>query len=170
HVHVRQTRGGIPVWGGEAIVHLNRQGQVTGVTDDFLAKLDVQQLSLRTVSAQQAISTAMKVTGISDRNLSVPASADQWIFRAGKADHLVWRVTLVRTDGSASTSIPVLFLDARSGQVLWQYNNLPTGTGNSMYVGTVTLNTTQVGSTFQLKDPTRGNQQTNDLNHGTSGT
>src|SRR3954467_6807985 len=83
HVHVRQTRGGIPVWGGEAILHLDRAGQVTGITDDFVAKLDVQDLSLRTVSAQQAIHTAMKVTGTPERDLSVPATADQWIFRQG---------------------------------------------------------------------------------------
>src|SRR5689334_3249969 len=33
HVHVRQTHGGIPVWGAEAIVHLDRNGQVMGITD-----------------------------------------------------------------------------------------------------------------------------------------
>ena len=171
HVHVRQTRGGVPVWGGEAIVHLGRDGQVTGITDDFLAKVNVQSLGLRSVSAQQAISTAMQVAGISDKDLSVPPAADQWIFRQGKGgDHLAWRVTLVRTDGTARTSIPVLFIDARSGQVLWQYDNLQTGTGNSMYVGTVSLNTTLSGGTYQLKDGTRGNQQTNDLNHLSSGT
>ncbi|HEY8208213.1 MAG TPA: M4 family metallopeptidase [Myxococcaceae bacterium] len=169
HVHVRQTRGGVPVWGGEAILHLDRDGQVTGVTDDFVAKVAVQNVGLRTVTAQQAINTAMKMTGISQKMLSVPASADQWIFRQGKQDHLAWRVTLVRTDGSLDTAIPVLFIDARSGEVLWQYNNLQTGTGNSMYAGTVTLTTTLSGSTYQLKDGSRGNQQTNDLNHGTSG-
>jgi len=172
HVHVRQTRGGLPVWGGEAIVHLDRAGRVTSTTDDFLARLDIPALSLRSVSvtAQQAIATAMKAAGIVTRDLTVPATADQWIFRHGKADHLAWRVTLVRTDGTAQTAIPVVFIDARSGQVLWQYDNLQTGTGNSMYVGSVPLSTTLSGGNYQLKDGTRGNQQTNDLNHGTSGT
>ena len=167
HLHVRQTHGGVPVWGGEAIVHLDRAGQVTSVTDDFVARVNVQNLGLRTVSSQQAITTAMMATRIAGKDLSVPATADQWIFRHGKADHLVWRVTLVQTENTSNPSIPVLFIDARSGEVLWQYDNLQTGTGNSMYVGTVPLTTTLSGGTYQLKDGSRGNQNTTNLNGGT---
>ncbi len=34
HTKVRQTVGGIPVWEGEAIVHLNPDGELSSITDD----------------------------------------------------------------------------------------------------------------------------------------
>ena len=39
------------------------------------------------------------------------------------------------------------------------------GTGKSLYSGTVPLQVTQSGSTYQLKDPTRGNTYTTDMNN-----
>src|SRR5262245_24292911 len=44
HLHVRQTHGGVPVWGAEAIVHLNRDGSVNGITDGFQAKVNPQHI------------------------------------------------------------------------------------------------------------------------------
>ncbi len=41
------------------------------------------------------------------------------------------------------------------------------GSGQSLYSGTVPLRVTQSGSTYQLKDPTRGNTYTTDLNNKT---
>src|SRR5438874_3826626 len=35
HTKFRQTVNGIPVWGGEAIIHLNEDGSVFAVTDNF---------------------------------------------------------------------------------------------------------------------------------------
>ncbi|HYV48166.1 MAG TPA: M4 family metallopeptidase, partial [Myxococcaceae bacterium] len=170
HLHVRQTHGGVPVWGGEAIIHMDRAGQITGVTDDFVTRVNVRAQSLRPqVTSQAAIARAMKLSKITAHDLSVPAAAEQWIYRTDAGDRLAWKVTLTRTDGTTNTGIPVLLIDAETGSVLFQYDNLQTGTGNSMYVGSVPLTTTLSGSTYQLKDGTRGNQQTNDLAHGTSG-
>ncbi len=39
------------------------------------------------------------------------------------------------------------------------------GTGNTLYSGTVPLQVTQSGSTYQLKDPTRGGTYTTDMNN-----
>jgi Zn-dependent metalloprotease len=62
-----------------------------------------------------------------------------------------------------------VFTDAATGKVLYSYDGIEeaAGTGNTEYSGTVSLTTTQSGSTYQLKDGTRGNQQVNTLNHGT---
>ncbi|MYR86136.1 peptidase M4 family protein, partial [Streptomyces sp. SID685] len=45
-----------------------------------------------------------------------------------------------------------------------------TGTGKTLYSGTVGLNTTQSGSTYQLTDSTRGGHKTYNLARRTSGT
>ena len=59
-------------------------------------------------------------------------------------------------------------VDARSGAVLSSWDEVKNGSGNSMYSGTVTLNTIQSGSSWLLKDSV-GNYTT-DLNGATSGT
>jgi Zn-dependent metalloprotease len=49
-------------------------------------------------------------------------------------------------------------VSAKTGKVLKQWNSLQTvvGTGKSQYNGTVPINTTLSGSTYQMKDATRG--------------
>ena len=61
------------------------------------------------------------------------------------------------------------YVDARSGAVLRREEGIETvdGSGQSLYSGTVPLKVTQSGSTYQLKDPTRGNTYTTDLNNKT---
>uniref|UniRef100_UPI000568FDAB M4 family metallopeptidase n=1 Tax=Streptomyces sp. NRRL S-146 TaxID=1463884 RepID=UPI000568FDAB len=60
--------------------------------------------------------------------------------------------------------------DAATGKKLYEYQGIENGTGNTMYSGTVTLGTTQSGSTYNLTDGARGGHKTNNLNRGTSGT
>ena len=60
--------------------------------------------------------------------------------------------------------------DAATGAKLYEYQGIETGTGNTMYSGTVTLGTTQSGSTYNLTDGARGGHKTYNLNRGTSGT
>jgi Zn-dependent metalloprotease len=59
-------------------------------------------------------------------------------------------------------------VDANTGAVITSWDEVKNGTGNSMYSGTVTLNTIQSGSSWLLKDSV-GNYTT-DLNGATSGT
>ncbi|KQU69234.1 M4 family metallopeptidase [Phycicoccus sp. Root101] len=77
----------------------------------------------------------------------------------------------VLTEGVKADQTPSrlhTIVDARSGAVLTSWDEVVNGTGNSMYSGTVTLNTTLSGSTYQLKDSV-GNYTT-DLNGATTGT
>ena len=66
-----------------------------------------------------------------------------------------------RRAGSRRTSTP------RTGKVMRREQQIETvdGSGQSLYSGTVPLQLTQSGSTYQLKDPTRGNTYTTDLNN-----
>lgn len=41
HTHVQQVIDGVPVWGGEAIVHLNADGTLFTITDDLLDSVAV---------------------------------------------------------------------------------------------------------------------------------
>ncbi len=67
-------------------------------------------------------------------------------------------------------------VNARSGAIIEQWSMLQTvaGTGNSQYNGTVPLNTSLSGSTYSMKDPSRGSGGTygmmaiTNANHGTT--
>ncbi|NED03000.1 peptidase M4 family protein, partial [Streptomyces sp. SID6648] len=46
--------------------------------------------------------------------------------------------------------------DAATGAQLYEYQGVETGSGKSLYSGTVTLGTTKSGSSYQLYDTGRG--------------
>jgi Zn-dependent metalloprotease len=58
--------------------------------------------------------------------------------------------------------------DAATGKKLYEYQGIETGTGKTLYSGTVTLNTTLSGSTYQLTDGTRGGHKTYNKSHTTT--
>lgn len=150
HTRVQQTHGGVPVFGGEAIVHLDANGDKFAVTDNLVdnVRADVTP----TITKRQAIRRALAAAGLK-ASTSEP-KADLFILRVGNQDLLVWRVQLWNEDGSSDTSMPVLFMDARNGSQVYGYDNLQTGSGTSLYSGTVTVNSSLVSTTYYMEDLT----------------
>ncbi len=173
HTHVRQTVNGIPVWEGEAIVHLKPDGELSRITDDMKEGVAISTQS--NFKMAEALNLAMRAKG-GTRVLTEEPTIDQWIFRGEDRDHLVYRVIMPRIDGTAKTSVPVVFIDAQTGEKVFEYDNLQTGTGNSLYSGTVTISTSSSGSTFYMEDPSGRRQGTFNMNNtgntstGTGGT
>ncbi len=60
-----------------------------------------------------------------------------------------------REDGSKGTAMPVIFIDAQTGEKVFQYDNLQTASGTSLYSGTVTINTYLNGATYYMEDISR---------------
>ncbi|MDQ3712481.1 MAG: M4 family metallopeptidase [Acidobacteriota bacterium] len=152
HTKVFQTVNEIPVWEGEAIVHIKSDGSLSTITDNLKDSLVVN--TQPNFSADEAIELAKKMyNGKGD--LTEKPSADLWIYRAEDRDHLTYRVEMPRLDGTEHTSIPVIFVDAQTGENVFEYNNLQTGSGPSLYSGTINISTSSVGSTFYMEDLTR---------------
>ncbi len=152
HTRVRQTVGGVPVWEGEAIVHLKSDGSLSTVTDDMKESVSVNtQPNLSEKDAIRFVENSYR--GKAQETES--PTADLWIYRAADRDRLVYRVTSPRVDGSRGTSVPVTFVDAQTGEKVFEYDNLQTATGSSLYSGTVTFNTSSVAGTFYLEDTTK---------------
>ena len=152
HTRVRQKVGGVPVWESEAIVHLTPQGEVSSVTDELKESVAVN--TQPNFSAQSAINLAARPNGII-KGMREKANADLWIYRAADRDHLVYRVRIDDSSNQKTPSMPVIFIDAQTGEKVFQYDNLQTGSGSSLYSGTVTLNTSSTGGTYYLEDLTR---------------
>lgn len=173
HTHVQQSIGGVPVWEGEAIVHLKSDGDLSLITDDL--KDGVAINTKANLTTEEAVEFAKRIYRGS-RFLTEEPRVELFIYRGWERDHLAYRVEMPRLDGTEETAIPVIFIDAHTGEKVFEYNNLQTGSGNSLYSGTVTIATSSSGGTFYMEDPTGRRQGTFNMNNtgntttGTGGT
>ncbi len=169
HTHVQQLIGGVPVWEGEAIVHLKADGELSLITDELKDSIAVETKPVLT--ADDALSTAKAMYG-GAKYLTEEPTVELYIYRGVTRDHLAYRVQMPRLDGSPDTAIPVIFVDAHTSEKVFEYNNLQTGSGNSLYSGTVTISTSSSGSTFYMEDLTRrmGTFNMNSTGSTTTGT
>ena len=166
HLRYDRTYAGMKVLGGDLVVDESAAGAVDHVTYANTAR--IAPAAAPKLSANVAAADA--VASVAGANLA--RSAPQLVVYAVDTAPTLAYETVVT--GVAADQTPIqqhVFTDAATGKVLYSYNGIEeaTGTGNTEYSGTVSLTTTQSGSTYQLKDGSRGNQQVNALNHG-SGT
>lgn len=155
HLHVQQTFNGVPVFGAEAIVHFDDNNEVAALTDELKSAFRVAN-TIPSFDAETATKLATDIYGCA-KCLTAAPEVDLWILPGGKTDRLAYRVQLRREDGSEETAMPVYFIDAHSGKQLWAYDNLQTatGSGSSLYSGTVSITTYLSGSTYYMEDTVR---------------
>jgi len=137
HTRVQQRFEGVPVFGGEAIAHFRPDGSLFTETDNLLSDISVNVTPL--ITANAAVSRAVAEFGCADC-LKPQRLVDLWVLRQDDSDHLAYRVALERDDVQAK-SLPIFFIDAHSGEVLLRYDNMQSGTGPSLYSGTVSIGT-----------------------------
>ncbi|MFF3007145.1 M4 family metallopeptidase [Kitasatospora sp. NPDC057940] len=182
HLRFERTYAGLPVLGGDLVVHQSARGAVESVDKAVSAQLSLSSLAPQ-IPADKA---AAQATGAVQATVGVAADKDESplaaVHQTGKAELVVWasdgnprlayRTTVegVRADGTPSSQL--LVTDAATGQVLSTHEQVQTasGTGKGVFVGNVPLTTTQSGTSYQLKDATRGGQSTVNLKNKTSGT
>ena len=162
HTHVQQTHQGVPVFGGEAIVHLDAATELEAqpTTDTLVPNVSVSTTPGLTAGDAVGLAKAhYKVKKGCDECLTDVPQADLWVLRHEGEDHLVYRVQLSRLDGTENTSEPVYFIDAHTGALVWSYDNLQTqaatGTGVSLYSGTQPINTYKSGTSYYMEDLSR---------------
>lgn len=137
HVRVRQLHQGVPVFGAQAIVHLNADGQVVAVSDHLIqgVNVDVNPRYAASEAADRAADHAVGGPG----ELTADPQIEQVVFRHQGRDHLAWKVQLHRVRGDARDGAPVVFVDAHTGAPIFAYQNLQTDTctGFTNFYGTV---------------------------------
>ena len=168
HTRVRQTVEGIPVWEGEAIVHLKSDGSLSTITDNLKENISVN--TQPNFSKKEAYYLAIEMYEGKAQLGGGDNKIELFVYRGEDRDHLAYRVETPRIDGSGDSSAPVVFVDAQTGEEIFGYDNLQTGTGSSLYSGTVTISTSQSGSTYYMEDLTRRMGTFNMNNTGTAST
>lgn len=170
--HLRYDRryAGLPVVGGDLVVHRDADGKVRDVDRASRAPLVLSGTTARIPSARagrtargRAVAEGISVAGL-DSRLAVMADPSVVALPL-----LVWEtvVTGVRADGTPSRLH--VFTDAGSGAVLEAREDIHTGVGEGIHSGKVDLDTTPTASGYQLIDPVRGSHAVYDLRGAISG-
>ncbi|HZE33489.1 MAG TPA: M4 family metallopeptidase [Actinoallomurus sp.] len=188
-VRFDRTFHGLPVYGGDLVVHLKPGGSYRAVN---------------TATPAAAVSTSPKVAASAAAGTSraqlhgTVASVGKphlAVWATGRSSQLVWETVVHGVRADRTPSVLHVLVDATKGKVVTQRDEIETllspaqqkateantapapaaaplvgGTGNSIYSGSVPIDLTQSGSTYSMKDPSHGNGFTTNLNHSTSGT
>lgn len=159
HVRFDRTYAGLPVLGGDLVVHSSRDGALRGVSQTLDADLD--GLSTKPAVAAGAARRTAEARFDGDRDVT---RDDLVVYARDGAPQLAYDVVVTGTLPDGSPSELHVIVDATDGRVLDSFDGIEhaTGTGAGFFSGTVPLDTTAVSGGFTLKDPTRGNQYTCD--------
>jgi zinc metalloprotease ZmpA len=170
HVRFARQYRGLKVIGGDLVVHSDRNGAFRDASHTMERQLNLPSTKTgASLSAGRAIKAALDAQPGSTQGIS----PELVVYARGDLPTLAWDVRVFgeKADGTP-TELHVL-VDAQRGNVLESWDDVHTaaaaGTGRSLYSGSVGLTTDLVGSTYNLRDPSRGNNYTINMANRTSG-
>ncbi|MGX1564710.1 M4 family metallopeptidase [Streptomyces sp. NPDC055506] len=170
HTRYERTYAGLPVLGGDLVVESTKADATAAVVKATRAAIK-PATTKAAVSAAKARQQAL-AAGKADEAKSPDINREpRKVIWAASGKPVVAYETVVggfQHDGTPQELHVVT--DATTGEKLFEWEAIETGTGNTVYSGTVDLTTTQSGSTYNLTDGARGGHKTYNLNRGTSGT
>lgn len=168
HVRYQRTYRGVPVLGGDLVVHLTPGGTFRAADvaqSRVLTLATTARLPASAASAAARRAFTGSVAGSGTPRLVVDAH------RATPV--LAWETVVSGTkpDGQTPSRLHVL-TDAATGAVLGVDDEIETvdGTGRSIYSGSVRISTSTATGGYSMVDPTHGSNRTCDLGGKTSGT
>ena len=160
HVRFDRTYRGLPVIGGDMVVH-SRNGQLKGTS--LMLKTAERPSLAATVKADDAMVIAGadfhgKIDNVSSKGLVV--------YAGGAKPVLAHEIRLRGVSDKQGEADMRYFVDARSGKVLDSWNIIHSaaavGVGQTLFLGDVNITTNSITGGYQLVDPTRGGGNTRD--------
>ncbi|GAA3179931.1 MULTISPECIES: M4 family metallopeptidase [Streptomyces] len=169
HTRYDRTFAGLPVLGGDMVVHRAKDGSIKSTTKSTQKTIKVASLTPKisaAAAAQNAHGTAAK--SISAKQTGAQA-AKKVVWAASGTPVLAYDTVVkgVKKDGTPSRMHVIT--DANTGKKLFQYDDIRTGKGESEFSGTVDLTTTKDGSNYTLTDGERGGHKTTNLENAEDG-
>lgn len=163
HVRFARDYRGLPVIGGDLVVHQDNLGALRAMSRTLR---DMPALSTRPrVDAAAAIAAARVAFGAEP---FVAPTAKLSVYARGGQPRLAWDVKMIgMADGRPSRAR--LIVDARTATLVDRWDDLQTvdavGTSVSLHSGTVSIHADhQADGTFALRDTTRGSHEVYNLN------
>lgn len=135
HTWADQLFGGHAVWGGEAIVHLKKDGSLSSVTQAAL--LELRAPVEPRVSPEEARQIAEGYVLATVGALSPePTTLQLYVMRFRETDRLAYEVQIgTIEDDRIGMSLPLVRVDAVSGEVFDSYDSIQHGIGQTLYAG-----------------------------------
>jgi Zn-dependent metalloprotease len=169
HVRFDRARQGVPVLGGDLVVHQAPDGSLRGVSATTRKAL---RLSLSPeVSQEEAARAAFSAAGNRPVRTDTPHLAVDSREEEQAPPRLVWSVTVFGTQADGTPSELASLVDAHSGRVVDAVEQVETaGDDLGLYNRSVALTTTaSPDSGYTLTDASRGGNYTTDMAHQTTG-
>ena len=180
HVRFQRSYRGLPVIGGDFVVH-SRNGQLRNVSQS-LRSASRPNLVAKFGSDEAIVEAGAR---FGSKFFGAPTSR-MVVYARGASPVLAHEVVFNGIKADQTETEMHYFVDARSGRILDQWDTVQTarpgpggggcagaaaavGSGKSLTAGTVVLNTTKCGTSYQLVDSTRGGGATHNMSMKTSG-
>jgi len=170
HTRYERTYAGLPVLGGDLVVHTPLDTGTFSTTYNNNRHTVSVPTTTATVAVATAKTKAIAAAKAADAVKPAVTGARKVIWAGTGTPKLAWETIVSGLQDDGTPSKLHVITDAVTGAKLSEYQGVETSTGNSQYSGTVSINTTLSGSTYQLYDTTRGGHKTYSLSNGTSGT
>ncbi|MFF0392950.1 M4 family metallopeptidase [Kitasatospora sp. NPDC004615] len=167
HVRFDRTYRGLPVIGGDLVVHQDARGKLA---DSSRAKgHDAAVKSVvPAVSPQRGAAAALgQAQGIS----GATATPELVVWAADGTPRLAWQTTISGEGKQGQPAGRIVVTDANTGEAIESYDSEQSaaGTGHSEYTGDVRIDTTQqADGSYTLTDPVRGHLTKDAKNLGAS--
>src|SRR5512146_820295 len=123
HVRLDRTQGGVPLFGEQVIVHLDKSGRLAGVTGSLEAP-QIHASARSAVTAEQALATAKDAFHGEFKLDPEKAPTAQLVLYKGAdgAFRKAFRVEVTNLQGQAQPLKMNYMVDAESGKVLRKFN------------------------------------------------
>jgi bacillolysin len=153
HVRLQQMVRGVRVLGAELMAHYDRTGALRVVDSTYVPELSALDINPSLTAAQAADAALLHARANSFVDIAATANDPELVVVQMNAVHLGYTLE-VHDDGARR----VYVVDAHTGDILKTYNALQsvTGTGNSSRNVSRSIEVTQEGGRYVLKDTTRG--------------
>lgn len=166
HVRYDRTYRQLPILGGDFVLHLAKDGTYRSASRATKGAISLSGVTPK-VSAPKAAdlaAAALRAVNLGETLKRLTSKPELVVDALHGAPKLAWRTDAVAQDSLGNPVARTVLTDARTGTQIDAWDSIETasGDGKSLYGGTVPLETTQSGSTYQLKDPTRGGTYTGD--------
>lgn len=161
HVRMDRTIAGLPVLGGDVVVHQAKDGSFKGASLSQTASANVSRTPKLSVvqATTKALLKGQKAEGQPRLVIETRKGSPRLAYQV--------RSNGVQSDGTPSDVSTTV--DALTGATLVREQHIHTagGDGQSLYSGTVGIDTTPATGGFTLTDPVRGNGFTSDAQNKT---
>jgi Zn-dependent metalloprotease len=165
HVRYDRTFDGLRVIGGDLVSHRDNAGTIQSVSWNASHSASVASRTPRVSLASAEAAGAENAASV--QQSTTANHGELVVFAGGPTARLAYDVL---TEGMRADQTPSrlhTIVDATTGATVESFDEVENGTGNGIYVGTVTIGTT-AGTSYSMRD-TVGNYTT-DLNGSTSST